>query len=54
MGGAEHSLLGHSNVAQEKGFSVINASLNKPPDVIHDSPEKSRSLFSENHSSVER
>lgn len=37
-----HSLLGHSNMAQEKGFSVINVvPLHKPWTIIHDSPEKS-------------
>lgn len=37
-----HRLLGHSNVAQEKGLSVINAGpLNKPWTITHDSLEKS-------------
>lgn len=48
-----HSLLGHSNVAQEKGFSVMNVvPLNKPWSIIHDSLEKSWTpeLFTENHS----
>lgn len=37
-----HSLLGYSNVPQEKGFSVINVvPLNKPWGIIHNSPEKS-------------
>lgn len=37
-----HTLLGHLNAAQEKGFSVINAvPLNNPWIVTHDSLETS-------------